>query len=130
MVENQNFKRLDLGLHREKYLPLGLGTRGAIERAGLWRVSLQASWWTPGLGMSPRVRKGIPRKIFWLVGILLSPFEDSVVRTEALSLGVEIKKSLIQGSQTRLLTQSTLRDSAAINPTLTTNQTMQLLFQC
>lgn len=39
------------------------------------------------------------------------------MRTEALSLGVEIKKSLIQGSQTCLLTQSTPRDSAAINPT-------------
>lgn len=126
MVENQNFE----GLHRRKYLPLGLGTGRAIERAGLWRVSLQASWWTPGLGMFPRVRKGIPRKIFWLVGILSSSFEDSVVRTEALSLGVEIKKSLVQGSQTWLLTQSTLHDSAAINPTLTTHQTMQLLFQC
>lgn len=52
------------------------------------------------------------------------------VRTEALSLGMEIKKSLIQGSQTCLLTQSTPRDSAAINPTLTTHQTMQLLCQC
>lgn len=51
------------------------------------------------------------------------------MRTEALSLGVEIKKSLIQGSQTCLLTQSTPRDSAAINPTLTTHQTMQLLCQ-
>lgn len=52
------------------------------------------------------------------------------VRPEALSLGVEIKTSLTQGSQTWLLTQSMLRDSAAINPTLTTHQTMQLLFQC
>lgn len=78
MVENQNFKRLDLGLHREKYLPLGLASGRAIERAGLWHVSLQASWWTPGLGMPPGVRKGIPHKIFWLVGILSSSFEDSV----------------------------------------------------
>lgn len=78
MVENQNFKWFDLGLHREKYLRLGLVPGRAIERAGLWHVSLQASWWTPGLGMSPRVRKGIPRKIFWLVGILSSSFEDSV----------------------------------------------------
>lgn len=95
MVENQNFKGLDLGLHGGKYLPLALGTGRAIERAGLWRVILQASWWTPELGMSPRVRKGIPLKIFWLVGILSSSFEDSVVRTEALSLGVGIKKKKI-----------------------------------
>lgn len=38
------------------------------------------------------------------------------MRTEALSLGVETKKSLSQGSQTWLLTQFMLRDSAAINP--------------
>lgn len=41
------------------------------------------------------VRKGVLHKLFWLVGILSFFFEDPVkVKTEALPLGVETKKSL------------------------------------
>lgn len=52
------------------------------------------------------------------------------MRAEALHWVWKPRNRSLQGSQTWLLTQSTLRDSAAINSTLATHETMQLLFQC
>lgn len=105
-----------------------------IGRAGPGHVNQQASWWTSGQGCPLGLRKGVPPPtqdilvggnfVVFLRGLTLD------VRAEALHWVWKPRNPSLQGSQTWLLTQSTLRDSAAINSTLATHETMQLLFQC